>query len=310
MTHIPTDTSTLAVLTVTFNPDIEKLGRQIASLPADTSAIIVDNASAPDTLCALQQLLNSRPRTTLIKNQSNVGLAAALNQAAKHAMTHLASVEYFLLMDQDSIPAPGAIASLLAAHIELEVQGLKVGCVGPRLVDAATGLQHGFHQMKGWRWTRTYPATDDRHQIDCTNLNGSGTLMRATLMKSLGGLDEPFFIDHIDTEWAFRVLDAGWKLYGIPWVAFDHSMGERSFRFWLFGWKIWPQRSPKRHYYLFRNAVWLMKRDYVPRIWKTWALAKLLLTMAAHAIGDPLRSQQLREMLAGLDAGINLPSKK
>lgn len=309
MQHTSPDTSALAVLTVTFNPDIARLSLQIASLPLDASLIVVDNASNPGTLSSLQELLNTRPHTTLIKNQTNLGLATALNQAANHAITQQPSAKYLLLMDQDSVPEQGAITGLLAAHIELEAQGLKVGCVGPRLIDNTTGLQHGFHQIKGWRWTRSYPTPDSCAPIYCTNLNGSGTLMRTTLMQTLGGLDEAFFIDHIDTEWAFRVLSQGWMLYGIPWVTFDHCMGERSLRFWFLGWRIWPQRSPQRHYYLYRNALWLMRRNYVPRVWKTWALAKLLLTMLVHTIGDLQRREQLREMLAGLNAGLNYRPK-
>jgi len=128
--------------------------------------------------------------------------------------------------------------------------------------------------------------------------------MSANLFRKLGGLDECLFIDHVDTEWAFRVLNAKLHLLGIPDATFDHAMGERSLRFWCFGWRIWPQRSPKRHYYLFRNAIWLMRRNYVPMIWKGWAVVKLALTFVVHATIDPQRGSQLRQMLAGIIAGI------
>jgi len=294
----------LAIITVTFNPEINRLSGQLDVLPADAWLIVVDNATEEECYRTLEQRIASRPKTHLIRNSSNLGLAEALNQGANYALEHLPSVQYLLLMDQDSVPFPAAITRLLAAHAELENRGLPVGCVGPRLVDRVTGLQHGFHRIKGWRWSRVYPAETDHAPIECANLNGSGTLMRASLFSNLGGLDERLFIDHVDTEWAFRVLNAKFLLLGIPDARFDHAMGEKSLRFWCFGWRIWPQRSPKRHYYLFRNAVWLMRRGYVPTVWKVWAIAKLLMTMVAHTVIDPARNKQLREMLAGINCGL------
>jgi rhamnosyltransferase len=207
-------------------------------------------------------------------------------------------------MDQDSVPFEGTIERLLAAHAELEQSGHPVGCVGPRLIDKSTSLQHGFHRIEGWRWVRVFPTEEDRTPISCSNMNGSGTLLKAELFRKLGGLDEAFFIDHVDTEWSFRVLASGYLLYGIPDARFDHAMGEKGLRFWCFGWRVWPQRSPFRHYYLFRNALWLMRRSYVPRVWKSWATIKLGLTLLLHGIGDPLRKQQVSKMGTGIWHGI------
>lgn len=55
---------------------------------------------------------------------------------------------------------------------------------------------------------------------------------------------------------------------------------------------------------LFRNAVILMRRNYVPAVWKAWAVAKLLVTFAVHALCDPRRRAQSREMLRGLRQGL------
>ena len=300
--------SELAVITVTFHPDLERLGRQIDALPPDAWLVVIDNASAPGIHQELLQRLARRPKTHLIENNSNEGLAKALNRGADYASTHIDSTQYLLLMDQDSVPFPNAIERLLAAHAALEKRGVAVGCVGPRLIDKGTGLQHGFHRIKGWRWFRVYPTEEDRTPVSCSNLNGSGTLLKAELFRKLGGLDETFFIDHVDTEWAFHVLASGYLLFGIPDAQFDHAMGERSRRFWCFGWRIWPQRSPQRHYYLFRNALWLMRRHYVPIVWKVWAAAKLGLTIIVQALVQPKRGEQLQKMLLGAANGIREPT--
>lgn len=298
-------TPELTVITVTFHPDLKRLGRQIDALPADAWLVVVDNGSTQQIYLQLEHLLTKRPKTYLISNPNNVGLAKALNQGANYASTHINSTKYLLLMDQDSVPLPNSIKRLLAAHSALEESNVAVGCVGPRLIDKGTGLQHGFHQIKGWRWTRVYPDERDRTPLPCSNLNGSGTLLKSALFEKLGGLDETFFIDHIDTEWAFRVMDSGYLLFGVPDAHFDHVMGERSLRFWCFGWRVWPQRSPLRHYYLFRNALWLMKRNYVPSLWKRWAVLKLALTLLVHGTTGPLRVQQINQMVKGILHGIH-----
>ena len=308
-------TSELAIVVVTFHPNPERLEKLIRATPTDSWVIVVDNTSTNQTAVELAVLLSGRDKTHLIQNSTNVGLAAAINQGADFAAEHIASATYLLLMDQDSVPFAGAIECLLTAHAELERSGHRVGCVGPRLIDKYTGLQHGFHRIEGWRWVRVYPNADDRTPISCSNLNGSGTLLKTSLFQTLKGLDESFFIDHVDTEWAFRVLASGYLLFGIPKACFDHAMGEKSFRFWCFGWRIWPQRSPFRHYFLFRNALWLMRRSYVPRVWKSWAAIKLGLTLLLHGIGDPLRRQQVSKMGAGIWHGIrqvpeSIPSQR
>jgi rhamnosyltransferase len=174
--------------------------------------------------------------------------------------------------------------------------------VGPRLIDAETGLEHGFHQIRGIRWTRCYPAPNEA-VVDCQNLNCSGTLMSRDVWARLGGLEESLFLDHLDTEWSFRVRAAGYGLFGIPAIAFVHRMGQTSWRVWLWGWKIWPYRSPIRHFFLFRNAILLMRRDYVPRVWKFWAALKLLITALIHLIWDTQRRAQLCNMFRGVCAG-------
>lgn len=299
------DTETLATVTVTFNPDLPLLEAQLSALPADCIKVIVDNASRPELFAALQTLANGMPNTCVLRNDANLGLAAAVN-CGVHAVVELSpKTEFVLLLDQDSEPQSGSVEALLGAFEAIEATGQKVGCVGPSLRDPDTGLGHGFHQCSRWRWKRVYPPAGSTEPVACANLNGSGTLVRVKLFLQLGGLDEAFFIDHVDTEWAFRVLAAGYTLWGIPNAVFDHRMGQASMRFWWFGWRVWPSRSPQRHYYLFRNAAALMRRPYVPAVWKTWAVAKLILTAAVHGLHGDRRREQLQQMWRGARAVFN-----
>ncbi|MDI3260764.1 MAG: glycosyltransferase [Sinobacteraceae bacterium] len=293
----------LATITVTYNPDLAILEAQLRQLPIDALRVVVDNASDAAMREALGRLCADHG-VVFIANAENLGLATGLNIGARKALELAPELAYLLLLDQDTEPGPCGVETLVNAYETLLQQGYPPGCAGPRMVDAHTGLQHGFHCMTRWRWQRRFPPATQTEPVRLANLNGSGTLIPAHIYRELGGLDDALFIDHVDTEWSFRVLAAGYALYGMPQVGFIHRMGEASVRFWLFGWRVWPSRSPRRHYFLFRNAVILMRRDYVPGVWKAWAVAKLLVTFAVHALTDPRRKEQCRAMLHGLREGL------
>ena len=301
--HVGQDLALLAIVTVAYNPDLGVLSRQLDQLPVAALKVIVDNASSPELRPGIAHLAKVHS-ALLLQNETNSGLPAALNQGVRSARQMRPSLCFLLLLDQDTEPGEGGVENLIASYETISTLAAKRCCIGPRLVDAQTRLDYGFHQIRGWRWVRNFPPDGSHQPIPLANLNGSGTLMPQSLFDELGGLEEDFFIDHVDTEWAFRVLAAGYGLYGVPDVVFQHRMGERSLRIWFFGWRIWPERTPQRHYYLFRNAVRLMHRPYVPIVWKAWAIAKLLLTFLKTFVFGPQRTAQISSMWRGMCEGM------
>ena len=298
------DPRMMATVTVTFNPDIDQLRIQFAALPLESMKLVVDNASQAESVQRLQILVSQTPNAQLLCNEENLGLAAAVNQGVRAVYDGASAARFVLLLDQDSEPMPDSIEALVGGFEALLLRGERVACVGPTLLDVATGLPHGFHQSTRWRWKRIYPAPSATEPVPCANLNGSGTLVTVDLFLKLGGLEEALFIDHVDTEWAFRVQGHGYRLFGIPQAVFRHRMGDASQRIWLFGWRVWPVRSPRRHYFLYRNAVILMRRGYVPWVWKVWAVLKLGMTACMTLVTGPQRLAQMRSMLSGLSAKI------
>lgn len=292
----------LAVVIVTYHPDLEILERQLSQLPDESNIILVDNGSSESRLVRIRTLVAVRPKVILLENKQNLGLAAGINLGAAQATK--SGMVFLLMLDQDTEPGIGGVEQLLAGFLRLEAEQSGLICLGPSLQDAGTGLYHGFHQIKFGRWTRQFPEKHMRLPIPRNSLNGSGTLCQLELFNTLGGLDESFFIDHVDTEWSFRAKAAGCGLYGISDIYFIHRMGDETWRFWLFGWRVWPYRSSQRHYYLYRNVVRLMRRSYVPLVWKFWAVLKLLLTMMVHVALDEARNAQWHAMARGVRDGL------
>lgn len=293
----------LATVTVTFNPDLDILKAQLERLPGAATKVIVDNASSPPLRQALRELAANRGDVTLVENPANLGLAAAINVGLRELATRTDVASRILLLDQDTEPEPGSIEQLLSAHRALSARDCSVAAVGPRLRDVDTALEHGFHQKRGWRIARRHPAATDP-PLEVLGLNGSGMLLSTACVLALGGMDEDLFIDHVDTEWSFRLRAAGYRMFGVPGAVFLHRMGAAGLRYWFFGWRVWPCRAPVRHYYLFRNTVRLLRMKHVERVWKAWAPAKLALTMAAHLIFDRARVQQARQMFRGVRDGL------
>lgn len=305
---ITSHNGTLATITVTYQPNPELLMRQFLSLPTDSFKIIIDNASSPEILAALRNCIIIFDNCAIIENPINFGLGQAVNQGIDYIKQSSPDCEYILLLDQDSEPQPGSIHRLITALQQLHASGHAVCAVGPLLRDVNTNLTHGFHQMSRWRWLRAYPDARSTTPIPVANLNGSGTLTTLSTFSDIGKLDATLFIDHIDTEWSFRLLSAGGTLWGIPDAVFNHRMGQHSVRYWFLGWRVWPWRSAARHFYLFRNTLWLMRRPYVPTVWKVWAAIKLLLTLIVFGFADPQRAIQLKNMWRGLKDGFRAPN--
>lgn len=298
------DLSQLACVIVTFHPDLQVLAKELNALPTESAIVIVDNASESKVRQTLSELLAHRPRARIAANRKNLGLASACNQAVELIAREWSDIEFVLLLDQDSDPQPGAVTRLLQNLLYAQRHLDRLGCVGPQLIDTATGLPHGFHYIDRWTWRRAYPGTEETNPVFCHNLNGSGTMTSLRLYRNLNGLDKNLFIDHVDTDWAFRVLAHGGFLLGIPNALFSHRMGTSGRRLWMGRWRVWPVRTPQRHFFLYRNALWLLRRPYVPRVWKIWAIAKLGLTLAVTLAIGPQRGKQLGCMYSGIVKGL------
>ncbi|HUR40697.1 MAG TPA: glycosyltransferase [Verrucomicrobiae bacterium] len=291
-----------AVVTVSYNADAAVLKRQLASLGDAAVRVLVDNGSLPAVAAAARAAANELG-AVFLPQARNLGLAAALNVGAAAALERAPDCAYLIFLDDDTEPAAGAVAQLVDAAAALWAADPATGLVGPVMVDAASGLSHGVHRIRGWCWTREYPGPAQR-PMRCASINGSGMTVAVGTWRQLGGFDEALFLDHVDSEYSFRALHAGLTLYTVPAIRFAHRMGERSVRIWLGGWRVWPYRSPMRHRYLFRNAILLLRRDYVPAIWKIWAIAKLLLTVSVHLAADRNRFRQFAAMAGGTWAGL------
>ncbi|MGZ9056453.1 glycosyltransferase family 2 protein [Methylomagnum sp.] len=289
-------------LIITFNPPPEVFPRQLEAL-ADESVIIVDNGSSPDFMDQLQAWQKARPALRrVIALGENRGIAAAQNTGMRLARER--GYDFVLLLDHDSVPSPGLPASLYQAARSTLGRGERLAAVGARIVDPRRNVEHGFHWLHNGVWSAKRCEKQDGSLIPCEFLNASGSLIYVPAWEDIGGFDEDFFIDHVETDWYMRARAKGYRVYGLCEGQLEHYLGDDVVRWWLLSWRTMPRRSPGRHYTIVRNSLWMWRRDYVPLSFKLNNLLKLVFTLVFFSLFDTEGSAQLRHILKGFWDGL------
>ena len=293
----------VCAITVTFNPDIEILGRQLNSLSVQCNVVVVDNASGDSVRRDLFSVCEKYSATFVVLDE-NYGIAHAQNEGVKVARHRYPGCAYLLFLDHDSVPTEAFVDTMLDQYQTLE-KAEKVAAIGPSLFDPRTGDFHGFHVIKGMRYLRVNPADMKQDAIECSTVNSSGTLCSLTAFDDVGGYDEHLFIDQVETEWCFRARKAGYHVYGSRTASMEHRMGDDVVSFSFMAKEIsLPYRNPLRHRYLVRNSVLLLRRGYVPPVWKFYCIGKLLLTFVLFGFFVPESREQRESILRGIRDGI------
>jgi len=222
----------VSVLIVSWNAR-ELLRRCLRALDgAEHEIIIVDNASTDESAGAATR---EQPTATVIREASNLGFAGGVNRGLREA-----TGRFVLLLNSDTVAAPGAITALaryLAQHPEH-------GAVGGRLVDDVGRSQRGFnvrrfptigslavellllHQL--WPHnpvSRHYLAMDldDAHAQDVDQPAAACLMVRRDVLDQMHGLDEQFYPAWFeDVDLCRRIWDAGWRIAYVADAVFEH----------------------------------------------------------------------------------------
>lgn len=220
---------------VTYNPNIELLQRNIASVLKQIDfLVIVDNCS--DNRYEISRFQDDRVH--IINNDNNLGVAHALNQELYFAFEK--GYEWVLTLDQDTI-----IPDNLLSEYEPYSKQNDVGMLTCRIQDRNLD-QHNDQPMNDY----------DYVSVTIT----SGALLRVNAWKTVNGFCEEMFIDSVDHDMCLSLLEHRYKIIRINSVILNHAVGRSSFII-SFGkrYQIYNE-SPLRNYYQFRNSIYLLKR--------------------------------------------------
>jgi len=229
----------LSVVIVSFNTRdllrecVTELERQAVDISHET--IVVDNASRDSSA---DMIAAEFPSVQLIRNQLNLGFAAANNIAFRRARGR-----YFVLLNSDAFIRPGALQRAIS-HMD---ETPRAGVGGGRLVGRDDSWQpsarmfpsllNEFLMMSGLasrfprsrflgRADRTWADPAEAAAVDW--VPGAFSIIRREVLERIGYFDERFFLYYEEIDLCRRVKAAGYEVWYWPDIVAVHLGGESS----------------------------------------------------------------------------------
>lgn len=224
----------IAGVVVLFNPQADVVENIKTYLHQIEALYVIDNS--PETSQKILENLSELDKIVYITRGRNIGVAMALNIAARRALE--VGFEYLLTMDQDSAATRGMLETLLsvASH------------------DDAIGMISPFHLDRSV--PREPPPMDVEPVL--TSMT-SGSIVSLKVYQKVGEFMERLFVDYIDIEYCLRLHIRGYKVVRANRAILFHAHGQLTTRRFLF-WTVYPRNySPMRYYYQTRNRFYLRR---------------------------------------------------
>jgi len=189
---------------------------------------LVDNASSDGSVAAA---LKRFPEIHVIQNPRNLGFAAANNRALKQMRGG-----YALLLNTDAELTGSAVQELFKFMENTSEAAMACGQLlnldGTRQNSIANfpslPLLFTNESLLRMLFPKTYPSKfrDYESPIEVESCIGACMMVRKEAMDTVGLLDERFFFFFEETDWAYRMHKAGWKVYLVPNARIVHAQGQ------------------------------------------------------------------------------------
>lgn len=201
---------------------------------SEFEVIVVDNNSLDDST---EMVSKNYPDVKLIVNDTNKGLATAINQGLE-----IAGGRYALLLNSDTLICEQAIDKTLAyaqGHPDLGIVSCQVVDSDGRITMTSfsfpslwnlfcrlSGLASAFKKSRlfGAEWMLWWDRKSER-QVDVAS--GSFVLVRREAIEQVGRMDEDYFLFFEETDLCYRISKAGWKTVFWPRAKIVHVHGGR-----------------------------------------------------------------------------------
>ncbi|MGO0629759.1 glycosyltransferase family 2 protein [Pseudomonas sp. SAR267] len=241
----------VSIVLTTYNPDACGLLENLRSYAEQVGGVVItDNSDLAEKQREVAQVASHFGNVQVNALLTNAGIAVAQNRGMQAAKA-LGS-EFVIEMDQDSKLPAGYVSNLLRRFKELTDKGIKVGGIGPLAVRKDSDEVYDGLSRSG-----------DVIEVEYTL--SSGFLMRFDAIDAVGLKNEDLFIDFVDWEWCWRSRERGYRIFIDTTLEISHMLGDGHKK--ILGQSI-GMPSPIRHYYQFRNFIYLLGKPFVPGKWK------------------------------------------
>ena len=226
----------IAGVVILYHPDIEQLSDNIQTYLNGLKQLYVYDNSESKTPGLEEALLKLHPSIQYHYFNANEGIAKRLNQAIAQATSN--QYDYLLTMDQDSSFNDG----------DFDKYKLSIQSSGDSNV-----AQFGVNCQPDFTLPKDEPE-------EALTLITSGSVLNLSLTKHIGPFNEDLFIDFVDAEFSYRVIQNGYTNLMFSNIVLNHALGTLVEGRGLGNFKKSMRiiHAPTRVFYIVRNGLYLL----------------------------------------------------
>lgn len=239
----------LSIITINYN-GLKDTCALIETIPFNDKmeVIVVDNASTNDEVSEIQ---NRFPYVTIIKSDKNLGFAGGNNLGVKAAKG-----KYLFLVNNDTIFKEFNIQALIN---RLESSD-NIGIVCPKIRFAwrPNPIQFTGYTPLSKVTVRNQAigfGEEDKGQYGTAHptpyAHGAAMMIKREAIEKVGLMPECYFLYYEELDWSMMFTRAGYQIWYDPACTIYHKESQAT-----------GQNSPLRTYYITRNRLLLVKRNY------------------------------------------------
>jgi GT2 family glycosyltransferase len=209
-----------------------------SSLNQVDEIIIVDNASTDCSLDRGEEQYSANSKIKLIRNEKNLGFAAACNIGFSHATTDL-----ILFLNPDCQLDKHAVAEMKRDLLSGEDVGMAGGLLlNPDGTEQGGGRRsiptpwRSFVRAFGlYRLSKRWPKLFSdfylhelplpKNAVEVEAISGACMMVKRKAVDSVGSWDEGYFLHCEDLDWCMRFRIEGWKILFVPSARITHALG-------------------------------------------------------------------------------------
>ncbi len=239
----------LSIITINYN-GLKDTCALIESIPFNdkTEVIVVDNASNNDEASEIEQRF---PHVNVVRSEKNLGFAGGNNLGIQAAQG-----KYLFIINNDTIFKDFNVQAL----IDRLESTPKIGIVCPKIRFAwGTNLiQYAGYTPLSKITVRNRAigfGEEDKGQYEMAHptpyAHGAAMLVKRTAIEKVGLMPECYFLYYEELDWSMMFTRANYQIWYEPKCTIYHKESQAT-----------GQNSPLRTYYITRNRLLLVKRNY------------------------------------------------
>ena len=239
----------LSIVTVNYN-GLKDTCALIESIPFNENmeVIVVDNASKQDEANIIKKQF---PQVKVVRSEKNLGFAGGNNLGIKEAKG-----KYLFLINNDTVFKEFNIEPLIKRLDSSPTIGIV--CPKIRFAWGTNPIQYAGYTPLSKITVRNQSigfGLEDKGQFDTAHptpyAHGAAMLIKREAIEKVGLMPEEYFLYYEEIDWSMMFTKASYKIWYEPACTVYHKESQST-----------GQDSPLRTYYITRNRLLLVKRNW------------------------------------------------